>query len=103
MFRTVCLVLIVLCAISTLTFLPAQTSKPTRSVDASDLQALKSDAQRMHVLLNQMRTNLAFVDTTQSPLKHQFEIEADMWQVMLDQMDRRISAIEAGPGSGSKQ
>ena len=48
----------------------------------------------MRVILNQMRTNLAFVDTTQSPLKHQFELETDMWQVMLDQMDRRIAAME---------
>ena len=95
MFRRLCLVFVLLCAFLTLTFLPAQTSKPLPSND-SDLQALKQDSQRMRVLLNQMRTNLAFVDTTQSPLKHQFQIEADMWQVMLDQMDRRIAAMEAG-------
>ncbi len=99
MFRRLCLVLALLCALSTLTFLPAQTSKPQSATD-SDLQALKQDSQRMRVLLNQMRTNLAFVDTTQSPLKHQFEIEADMSQVMLDQMDRRIAAMEAGQRGG---
>jgi hypothetical protein len=55
----------------------------------------------MRALLNQMRTNLAFVDTSQSPLKHQFEIEADMWQVMLDQMDRRIAAME-GPSQAGR-
>jgi len=77
---------------SSLTFLPAQTAK---SSDDPELQAMKSDVQRMRVILNQMRTNLAFVDTTQSPLKHQFELETDMWQMMLDQMDRRIAAMEA--------
>lgn len=97
MFRSLCLALLLFCPISTLTFLPAQTNQEkSPSASDSDLQALKTDSQRMRVLLNQMRTNLAFVDTTQSPLKHQFEIEADMWQVMLDQMDRRIAAMEAG-------
>ncbi len=95
MFRRFSLVLALLCALSTLIFLPAQTSKPQPASD-SDLQALKQDAQRMRVLLNQMRTNLAFVDTSQSPLKHQFEIEADMWQLTLDQMGRRIAAMETG-------
>jgi hypothetical protein len=92
MFRKVCLLLILLFSFSSLTFLPAQTVK---SSNDSELQAMKSDVQRMRVILNQMRTNLAFVDTTQSPLKHQFELEADMWQMMLDQMDRRIAKMES--------
>jgi hypothetical protein len=90
MLRKICLSLVLLFAFSTLTFLPAQTAKPD-----SDLQAMKSDVQRMRVMLNQMRNNLAFVDNTQSPLKHQFELETDMWQVMLDQMDRRIAVMES--------
>jgi hypothetical protein len=74
-----------------------QTSPPARQTQDDkdgDLQAMKADVQRMRVILNQMRTNLAFVDTTQSPLKHQFQLEADMWQVLLDQMERRISVLE---------
>lgn len=90
MVRKLCLLLVLLFSFSALTFLPAQTAKPD-----SDLQAMRSDVQRMRVILNQMRTNLAFVDTTQSPLKHQFELETDMWQMMLDQMDRKIAAMEA--------
>ena len=80
MVRKLCLLLVLLFSFSGLT--------------DSDLQAMRSDVQRMRVILNQMRTNLAFVDNTQSPLKHQFELETDMWQVMLDQMDRRITAME---------
>ena len=91
MFRKICLFFVLLFAFSSLTFLPAQTKQPFNDVE---VQAMKSDVQRMRVLLNQMRTNLAFVDTTQSPLKHQFELNADMWQMMLDQMDRRIAAME---------
>jgi len=89
MYRKICLLFVFLLSFASLTFLPAQTTKPD-----SELQAMKSDVQRMRVILNQMRTNLAFVDNTQSPLKHQFELETDMWQVALDQMDRRIAAIE---------
>ena len=91
MFRKICLVLGLFLSFSSLTFLPAETAK---AGDDVELQAMKSDVQRMRVILNQMRTNLAFVDTTQSPLKHQFELEADMWQMTLDQMDRRIATAE---------
>jgi hypothetical protein len=91
MFRKLSLLLVLLLSLSSLTFLPAQTAKHE---DDSELQAMKSDVQRMRVILNQMRANLAFVDTTQSPLKHQFQLEADMWQIALDQMDRRITAAE---------
>ena len=91
MFRKICLLFVLLFSVTSLTFLPAQTTKSD-----SELQAMKSDVQRMRVILNQMRTNLAFVSSTQSPLKHQFELETDMWQVALDQMDRRIAAMENG-------
>ena len=94
MLRKICLLLVLLFSFSSLTFLPAQTTKPSQSAEDPEIQGLKSDAQRMRMILNQMRTNLAFVDTTQSPLKHQFELETDMWQMMLDQMDRRIVALE---------
>ncbi len=95
MFRKICLLFVLFLSFASLTFLPAQTTKPSDP----ELQAMKSDVQRMRVILNQMRTNLAFVDTSQSPLKHQFELETDMWQIALDQMDRRITAAE---GSGQK-
>lgn len=91
MFRKICLFIVLLCSFASLTFLPAQTTKP----DDPELQSMKTDVQRMRVVLNQMRTNLAFVDTSQSPLKHQFELEADMWQITLDQMDRRITRMES--------
>jgi hypothetical protein len=46
----------------------------------------------MKALVQQMETNLAFVDTTQSPLKHQFQIEVEAWQVLIAQMERRLAA-----------
>jgi hypothetical protein len=54
-----------------------------------EAQALREDLKKMRALVRQMETNLAFVDTTQSPLKHQFQLEIDMWKTLIDQMERR--------------
>jgi TolA-binding protein len=55
----------------------------------NDAQALRDDIKKMRALVKQMETNLAFVDTTQSPLKHQFQLDIDMWNVLINQMERR--------------
>ena len=54
---------------------------------------MAADLERMRVLLNQLQTNLAFVQTTTTPLKHQFELEIDMWQTLLNQMQRRLDNL----------
>jgi hypothetical protein len=64
----------------------AVASNPTQG----DLEALRGDVERMKALVQQMELNLAFVDTTQSPLKHQFQLEIDMWKTVLGQMERRL-------------
>jgi len=63
------------------------------SQDLSDaqVQGLKDDLARMKSLVQQMETNLSFVDTAQSPLKHQFQLEIDMWRMMIRQMERRLN------------
>jgi predicted RNase H-like nuclease (RuvC/YqgF family) len=58
-------------------------------------QALRNDLTRMKALVQQMETNLAFVDTTQSPLKHQFQLEIDMWKITINQMERRLPKSHA--------
>src|SRR5437762_13342375 len=62
--------------------------------DSDDMEQMRADLERLKVLLNQMRTNLAFVQTTQTPLKHQFELETDAWQVIVEQMERRLKQME---------
>jgi TolA-binding protein len=59
---------------------------------ANDAQALRDDVRKMRGLVRQMETNLAFVDATQSPLKHQFQLDIDMWNVLIAQMERRTQA-----------
>jgi hypothetical protein len=66
------------------------TSQTAHSQNSDQLEALRADSTKMHVMLNQMQTNLAFVTNTNDPLKHQFELDVEMWQMLLNQMDRRI-------------
>jgi hypothetical protein len=72
----------------------AQTNGLSSKPDSADTQELRADLQRLKILLNQMRTNLAFVQTTQTPLKHQFELETDAWQIIVEQMERRVKHME---------
>jgi hypothetical protein len=58
---------------------------------------LASDLQRMRVLVNQMQVNLGFVQTTDTPLRHQFELEIEMWQVLIEQMERRLESSYPKP------
>jgi hypothetical protein len=76
--------------------IPKQQESNAKAVDekSDDVAQLRADLQQMKVLLNQMRTNLAFVQTSQTPLKHQFELETDAWQVIVEQMERRLERIE---------
>ncbi len=79
---------------------PAKTaavppSAPAPAAEQAEIDALKADLQRMNVTLNQMRSNLGFVTNTTGPLKHQFELDIDMWQMLLGQMERRVQRLEA--------
>jgi uncharacterized protein YlxW (UPF0749 family) len=63
------------------------TSQPMTS---EQVQSLREDLTRMKALVQQMETNLSFVDTSQTPLKHQFQLEIDMWRMMIRQMEHRL-------------
>jgi hypothetical protein len=56
------------------------------------VRELQADLARMRGIVEQMQTNLAFVASPQSPVKHQFELEIDMWQVLIEQMNRKLKA-----------
>lgn len=63
-------------------------------------QEFRDDLAKMKSLVQQMEQNLAFVDTTQSPLKHQFQLEIDMWKTTINQMERRLQ--HGGRGDQTK-
>lgn len=93
--RSLLLALLSLVLASALTAQTPHSAPPDRP--NPDLQTLQADSLRMHALLDQMRNNLAFVQNTQSPLKHQFELEIDMWQIMLQHFDAAIERMQ-NPG-----
>ncbi len=85
----------------------AQTSAPRRpsepsvsTADQREIAALTNDVQRMRSLVRQMEMNLALVQTTQTPLKHQFELEIDSWRVVLDGMERRLQHLRGASTGG---
>jgi hypothetical protein len=74
---------------------PKKTPANSRSASQqSEIDDLKSDMSQMKVVLNQMTTNLAAVSDSQSPLKHQFQLDIEMWQIVIMQTQRRINALE---------
>lgn len=72
----------------------APTAHSAPSPQQDDTDAMRDDLRQMRVLVQQMEMNLAFVDATQSPLKHQFQLEIDMWRTLIDQMQRRLDAAK---------
>jgi hypothetical protein len=70
----------------------AESAQFKRFISADEAKALEADIRRMHALVDQMQSNLAFVDNTQSPLKHQFQLEIDAWRTLISQMERRAQA-----------
>jgi hypothetical protein len=95
---------IIFCVLGSITVAAAQarTDKPTSTPQTSaatatrsdEIAALRDDITRMRGLVQQMENNLTFVSDTQSPLKHQFDLNIQMWKMMIGQMERRLDAIE---------
>ncbi len=73
----------------------AAPARPAAAVDRQEADAMRKDLEQMRVLLNQMRTNLAFVQTSDTPLKHEFDLNNQMWQLLLNDMDRRLQKMAA--------
>lgn len=98
---------LIICIVSLTAVAQAPTDKregrppAVSSVDQQEIQALTNDITRMRSLVRQMEMNLAFVQTTQTPLKHQFELEIDMWRVVLDGMERRVQRLRGTTTGGA--
>ena len=78
-----------------------KTSVPATAPANSEqdgIAALQADLQRMRATLYQMQTNLAFVGNTATPLYHEFDLNIQMWQVMIAQMQRRVDRLEKTRG-----
>jgi hypothetical protein len=96
---------VIICMVAMMAVAQAPTEKresraPVTSADQQELQALTNDIARMQSLVRQMEMNLAFVQTTQTPLKHQFELGIDMWRVVLNGMERRVQRLRGTTTGG---
>ena len=74
-----------------------ETAAAVNKAADPQIAAMQSDLRRMRVLLNQMQMNLGFVQNTTTPLNHQFELEIQMWQILINQMERRLESMGAKP------
>ena len=98
---------LIICIVSLTAVAQAPTEKRegrppvVSSVDQQEIQALTNDITRMQSLVHQMEMNLAFVQTTQTPLKHQFELDIDMWRVVLNGMERRVQRLRGTTTGGA--
>jgi hypothetical protein len=93
------IILLMMCAVSA-----APQSAPTKPADAApavqagatandaDVVAMRADLAHMRILVGQMQRNLGFVDSGLTPLKHQFELEIEMWNLLINDMQRRLNA-----------
>jgi hypothetical protein len=66
-------------------------------MNAEQVRALRADLQRMRTLIQQMQMNLAFLPPGPTPLRHQFELEIDMWQLLLGHIERNLADSTSSP------
>ena len=83
----------------------AQESRPQQNhgfdrddhnaLSAAQGNVLKTDLEKMQALLEQMQRNVAFVSPGDTPLKHQFQLEIEMWQLLIRNMQKSASTQQA--------
>lgn len=96
--RTVTIALILTCSMAlTAQQRPAQPQASPdheRTSAAATPQANDQAANlaRMRLLVQRMQSNLPAVAGGQSPLEHEFQLEIEMWQLLIDQMEMQMKA-----------
>lgn len=70
---------------------PSQNAHETISA-APPTKDLAATLARMRALVQRMQSNLPAVASGQSPLEYEFQLQIEMWQVLMDQMERQIKA-----------
>lgn len=68
----------------------APRQQSCHELSEAERRELEKDLQKMRVLIGQMQHNLAATATGQSPLKRQFELDIEMWQLLVQRMERQL-------------
>ena len=66
-------------------------SNDQNAVSSSPAKVVRTDLEKMQALLEQMQRNVAFVSPGDTPLKHQFQLEIEMWQLLIRDMQKKTS------------
>ena len=82
---------------------PHGPSAATAADNSNDLAAMKDDLAKMRVLVTQLQNNLGLTTNSTTPLYHQFDLEIQMWQLLLAQMDRRLQRMEQAKTPGKRE
>lgn len=62
------------------------------AIHAAGTNDLRTDLAKMQILLEQMQRNVAFVSPGDTPLKHQFQLEIEMWQLLIRDMQKKAGS-----------
>jgi soluble cytochrome b562 len=73
---------------------PSQNAHETIS-SAPQTKDLAANLARMRALVQRMQSNLPAVASGQSPLEYEFQLQIEMWQVLIDQMEQQVKAASA--------
>lgn len=76
---------------------PVAAGSPARAV-ADPISQLQATLNKMQSLRTQMEMNLPFAAPTENPLKHQFELEIEMWGVLTQQLQKQLDQMRASSG-----
>ncbi len=79
------------------TFWLAAQQPPTKrpanqAVSEEQVRAAQADLQHMRTLVQQMQMNLVSLPPGPTPLRHQFELEIEMWQTLITHIERQLPA-----------
>jgi hypothetical protein len=88
------LLLSIAVVVSSATSQPPTTSpegaKPLATSSQDD--ELRREIAQMRVLMGQMQRNLAQVTSGETALKHQFELDIQMWRILVNRMEKQLLA-----------
>ncbi len=66
--------------------------RPAQAVSEEQVRASQADLQHMRTLVQQMQMNLVSLPPGPTPLRHQFELEIEMWQTLITHIERQLPA-----------
>ncbi|MCI0352172.1 MAG: hypothetical protein L0Z53_22360 [Acidobacteriales bacterium] len=64
--------------------------QPACQLSQAERLELEKDLEKMRTLIGQMQHNLAAAATGETPLKRQFQLDIEMWQLLVQRMEKRL-------------